>query len=597
MVQATLVVYVSLACALYLVIRTRFAGTGAIVLPTSKMTGREWLLASIAFFGLFTYAILSVALRSQPYTRPLGFFVAIGVLAALLAVEIIRLPARQGYEYAVLFKIVLIGVLLRWAPQLMFPGHVALDPWGHEYIVREILSTFHIPQLGPLTYSKVPVMHLHLASTMLMTGLDFEISFMLLMSSLQVIVQATFTYLLAVRFITGKRIALLAALLVTVADIVVFNGFLAYPTTLAVMLLSAILYVVLRARQASSMRWTALGLVLMATLILTHTLVSLAMAMLLLCFWAGFEVYKRLHRSRAGIPLVALSLVALFSIAMLSWWIYASGHILFLAQVIRWALRAEYFLAPVPEAARAYAASIPVSEILLDIAGFSVFYTFAAIGCLYLASIKSPGGARGFALALVGILFAAFAFLGPVLNLFVLPDRWYLMSQVALAIPTALGMIMVAGLGRGRQDVLLGILVGLVTFSMVADAAANFDTPVFSSARNIRRAFTEGELRSMETIADLWDGVVGSDRHATAYLTYGGGVATYAINDALDEKDFTLLAGTAILIRDYITNSPFYAEGPWKLGYDPRDLLERQGFGRLYDSGSASLFYKEMQDK
>lgn len=591
LIQAGLVIYFLFACGIYLLLRPRWATRRELALPKSQTT-RECLITNIAFFAVLTYAVLSIGLRSQPYSRPLGYFLAIGAMASLLAFESMRLPAKRGYQYVVLAKIMLLGILLRWVPQMIFPGGFYFDSWYHEYVAEATLSTFHIVEMGALSYSRLPVMHLQLASTMLVTGLDFETAFMLLISPLQVIVQTIFTYLLAVRFITGKRIALLAALLVTIADVVMAQGSLAYPTTLAVMLLIAIVYVIFRARQSSSPILLALCLVLMVTLILTHTLVSFAMAMILLCFWLGYEVYSRIHRLPVGLPPAAFSLVALFVVAMLSWWMYASGHIWLVARALRWGLREDYFTMPAPEQAIAYSAEIPATEILLDRAGFSLYYAFAALGCLYLTSKASIGGVRGFVLALGGILFAAFAFLGPLLSLFILPARWYLLSQVALAIPAALGMILVVDVAGRGKTVLLGTVVGLVAFSMVADVAANFDTPIFSPARLVRRAFTESELQSMDTITDLWDGIVSSDLHANSYLTYGRLVPTLEISEALGEKDFLPLEGTAILIRESIASNPFNARATWKLGYDPRDLLASQGFARLYDSGSASLFYK-----
>jgi hypothetical protein len=593
-IQAGFIVYIFFACIAYLVIRPRLSAREVATPPIPYMRGRAYLLLNIMFFVTFAYAVFSVALRTQPYTRPLDYFVSIGVLAGLLAVESLLLPAKQGYEYIILAKVILVGILMRWVPQVMFPGGIWFDSWFHERLVREMLRTSHITGLGALPYSKLPVMHLLLGSTMLLTGMDFETAFMLVVSPLQVIVQAIFTYSLAVGFISGKRPALLAALLVTVADVVMAKGIVAYPNTLAMILLIVIVHTIFRARQSASTKLSVLCLLLMGTLILTHTIASLALAILLLCFWLGFGVYQWMYCTRVKVPPVNFFLFALFVVAMLSWWMYASGHIMLLAKSIQWAFQVEHFQARAPAQAIAYSLEIPISEVLLDRVGFSMYYALAIIGCLYLMSKKATGSGHGFMLALGGCFLTAIGFFSPVLHAYVLPVRWHFMSQVMLAIPAALGIILISGVADKHRALLIGALVGLLSFSMVADVAANFDTPILSSARLIRVAFTESELQSMDTITDLWRGTIASDQHSNAYLSSQRDVETLEINEPLDVQDFLTLKGSMLLIREYITSKPFYAGGKaWMLGYDPIDILMTQRFEQVYDSGSVTAFYRE----
>jgi hypothetical protein len=595
-IHAAFITYVFLACTTYLMIRPRLSARGIVTPSVRDLTSRAYLLFNITFFVILSCAILSVALRPRPYTRPLVYFVSIGILAGLLATECYLLPTKQGYEYILLAKIILVGILIRLVPQMMFPGNVWFDPWYHENFVRETLKTSHLPQLGTGSYSKLPVMHLLLGSMMTLTSLDFKMSFTLLVIPLQVILQAIFTYSLAVGFISGKKPALLATLLVTVADVVVAKGIIAYPNNLAVILLTVIIYTVFRARQCSSSKLSALCLVLMGTLILTHTIASLALAILLLCFWWAFRAYQRIYPVDVKAPPVTPFLFALFVVATLSWWMYASGHIVLVAKALEWAFQSEYFYAPAPENATAYLLEAPISEVLLDRFGFSMYYAFAALGCLYLVSKKSAGRGHGFILTIGGILLAAIGFFGPVLHAYVLPTRWYFISQVILAVPAALGIILVISIAVKRKALLLGALIGLISFSMVTDIAANFDTPVFSSARLIRLAFTRSELTSMETITDLWDGRIASDQHSIAYLSFGRGAETVEIDESLAARDFSTHRDTMILIREYITNNPFYASRTiWMLDYDPVEVLTGQRFEQLYDSGSITLFHQKQE--
>jgi hypothetical protein len=229
---------------------------------------------------------------------------------------------------------------------------------------------------------------------------------------------------------------------------------------------------------------------------------------------------------------------------------------------------------------------------LLDRFGFSAFFALAAIGCLYLVSKKAPGNGQGFGLVLGGGILIAIGFFGPVLDALIIPLRWQFMSQVVMAIPAALGVLIIASAAGRYKQLLLGVLVGLVSFSMVADVAANFDTRVFSSTRLVRAALTRSELTSMDTIAGLWPGAMAADLHAITYLHHQWGIHPDDVAEDLDWKYFEHREGGAVLIRDYITKEPFYVGTPWKLDYEPRDVLREQGFGRLYDSGSVELFFK-----
>jgi hypothetical protein len=224
-----------------------------------------------------------------------------------------------------------------------------------------------------------------------------------------------------------------------------------------------------------------------------------------------------------------------------------------------------------------------------------MYYAFASMGCLYLTSKKSTGKGQGFGLVLGGVLLTAVGFFGPVLSLWVIPPRWHFMSQVVMAIPTALGITLVSGTAGKHKALLLGVMVGLTSFSMVTENAVNFDTPIFSSTRLIRVALTSSELKSMDTVTEFWDGTVASDMHAAVYMAYGRNVKTSEIGESLDAKSFLSLKGDMIFIREYITSRPFHTVGNkvWKLDYDPREILTTQGFEQLYDSGSATLFYLE----
>lgn len=86
------------ACIAYLFIRER-------IYEISKLSNLEELYANrstililnILFITLFSFSIFIIATRPELYSRPLGYFVAISLIVAILAVEILFLPNKKIY--------------------------------------------------------------------------------------------------------------------------------------------------------------------------------------------------------------------------------------------------------------------------------------------------------------------------------------------------------------------------------------------------------------------------------------------------------------------------------------------------------------------
>lgn len=585
--HGVLMIFITLACAAYLVVRPRLSGDFPSLPTREASTLRLRLVINILYFLLFSLSVLSIALRSTPYARPVIFFILVGLLGGLLAYESCLVLPGKGYEAFVLAKCILLGLLLRLVPQAIFPGVIWFDSWYHGFVVRDMLATAQIPELGAMTYSRLPVLHLQVASGMLLTGLNYKYTFMYLISTLQVAVVAIFSFALAKRLFSDHTVALLAALIACVADLMVAYGIYAFPNVLAMMYASACIYMILVARRGGSPSIGGLAIFLMAIMILTHTVASLAMAVLLLCLWGGFHVFQRVFSLKRVRSPVNMFTVALFIVAMLFWWMYASGHFFLLVQAVRWAFQVDRFQLPAPEQALAYMTSIPLHEVILDRLGYFIFYGLSAMGSLYMVSKRAKSGGFGFGLALGGVIFASIGFIGSAVQVYFHSVRWYFMSQLFLALPAGVGIVALSSRADRFRPVFTGALVACLTFSMVSNTVANFDTPVISSSRLVRHAFIESELVSMDEILSRWDETVSSDTHTNVYVSAMHDRDAVDFSEALDQGDMLLLGDSLIVVRDTITRDPFYVRGTiWKLDFDLDELLDSQGFMRVFDSGT-----------
>jgi len=530
---------------------------------------------------------MAIALRLELYSRPLGYFVATALMAAVLAAEIFYLRPQRAYSYFVLFQIMLLGMSLYFTPQLLFPGVVGNDPWAHQAFTTKILEAGHIP--AGYSYSKLPIMHLIIGSTSLITNLGYPRAAMLSISLMMVIIFAIFTFLLG-RFLGNPKAGLLGALLLIMAPDVLNLGFDVAPTALGMLWILILTYVLFKAKDKKSIILICLTFLFMGVFILSHTITALAMAILLFCLWIGFEIYKMAQKERFEVP-VSFYLSILFAVGMFGWWTYASGHMSTFAELIRWGFRVEQW-AP-SQAAEAYESKVPYSEYLLDILGFLLFYTFAVIGSL---SMLSHGSRHkyGFALVLGGFVLVAIAFFSIPLGLTgTLPRRWFSYSQLIMAIPAALGLISVSGLFPNRviSRTLLCMSILAMCFLMTTSSRADFDNPIYTKDLTTRSALTGSELRGMNTLSAIWKGRIAGTQVDISYFQENKGMSVVTtFGSQLYTKDFSESKDAMIVIREEIVVHPFYSEGQLRLDYDPREVLAGQGFSRVYDCGSVTAF-------
>jgi hypothetical protein len=480
---------------------------------------------------------------------------------------------------------------------VLFPGPVWFDPWYHENIVVHILSSFRIPEAGTLSYEKLPIYHLLISTIIIFTGLDFKVYFLIYICPLEVILQLLLVYMIGNILNLNNKLSLIATLLLVIGDYNIANGIIEFPNGFAVIFIMAIIYIILKTQRYPSMRWIAISILFMLIIILTHTLAAMATAIIILVFWFGSIIYQRMFKENGKRMVASFSLVLLFGIAMISWWMYASGQYIFIIKAITWAFQADNFFTEAPIKAIEYVASIPSNEILLDKIGFSVYFFFSSIGCLFLISRNSDSKINGFVYSLGSAILAIIGFFGTVLNLLFIPTRWIYMSQTMLVIPAAIGIGVVGiRINRNRKPIIASI-IAIMAFFMISDTIANFDTPVLSPSRMVRESLYESELHSIDTITAYTPSSISSDQLAFAYVVNRKGIPTQLINEALDKIDFIPLLGTTIIIRKAILDYPFYASGSiWKLNYDIRIAILNENIDCVYDSGSTIAYYK-IKDK
>jgi hypothetical protein len=584
----------------YLVLRPTIQPRNIQLLHSSEASeaSEDVILAiNISFLVLLFFSVFLIITRSDTYTRPVSFFVIAAILVGIIAAEILFSGKDTLSDYSILIKIILLGILLRWVSLVMFPSSVWFDPWYHKRIIETILSTSHIPQVGLQSYEKLPVYHVLISALSQFTGLNFKGSFLIFICPVIVIAQALLIFMIGNVFIPGKKIPLLASLLLMIGDYNISNGIIEFPNGFAIIFILAVIYINLKMQKFASVRWIVLAIIIMLTIILTHTLASMAMAILLLFFWLSSIIYRWLFWESEKRLIASLSLAMLFTITMFTWWMYASGHYIFIVKAITWAFQADNYFTEAPIKALEYISSVPILETLMDKLGFTVYFFFSSIGCLFLISPRSGSRISGFVYSFGSIVLAVIGFLGTVFNLLFIPTRWIFMSQMTLSIPAAIGICMITSRIMVNRRIWIACLVSGMAFFTISNTMANFDTPVLSPKMTIRVSLYSSELQSIDTITAYTKKTISVDQLAFAYIFNTKEEKIQLINKSLDSMDFTPLMGSVIILRKSIIDDPFYASSSiWRIYYDPRILLLNEGINCVYDSGSTMAYFRTKDD-
>lgn len=577
-----------LGCLAYLALKKRSALLNTFDTSTTDARMRPvHLLLVISFFVLMSYALASVALRPDQYSRPLGHFVSMGLASAVLAVEITLIPPKKGYACFVLAQIVFLVVGLIWSTMVVFPGLLGFDAFSHGPFTEAILQNGHIP--AGEYYSTYPSMHLTVGSAMLVTGLEYKTACMLSACLMFVIVPLSFVFLLG-RFLHGGKAGLLAALLLGCVAPYLRWGWGMAPNGYAFVFLVPSIYLTMKSESRCPVRLLVLSMLLMTVLILTHTMAALCLAMFLLLAVLGLAFYRRIYQEGFKTA-ITLSLFVLFSVAMVAWWMQGTAKPFeTLRELFSRDFSSEMWTQPLSQSVQ-YMREIPFGEYILRVIVDPIFWSLSFVGCLVFFS-KRFGGRYGFVLAVGGLVVLGIGIFSEPLGIGVLPDRWQFASLVLLAIPAGIGLLAIVGALKGStaRALLMGAFVGALVFVSIASPLANTDRSITTKNSTVRHAFKESERIAATTIADARWNNVASDAYYLMLLPSPSGMLRRNLNTSFVTSDFGNREDRVVVIRQEVVEEPFYLPNVYKLDYDPREVLRQQGFSRVYDCGTVEAF-------
>lgn len=532
----------------------------------------------------------------EQYSRPLIYFILIGILASIITAQILLRPLSKRSTYIILSELLLFGIFLRSTVYYLFPGYIGMDPWFHTEFSQLISQHgyLYIPpeNLNPqfLYYVNFPLMHICCSVTSILTSLNIKDSLYISVGVIQVI-SALGVYSLA-KYLYDETIGLLSAFLILIANYHIMWGFWIIPMSLAMAIAPFILltfYKITTDRESTS-NITLICLLLMITVAMIHPLSSfiILIALTLLSFSSILyeKVYPNIQFGESIITKGNL-LILLFGLLLAGYWIYVSN---LLNTHIEASLK-NFFCIDI-----LVVKSLENSALaeFADLLGLLMFFSLALIGTLYALNWRHQSKRR-LRLVFAGWIIAAGVFLAQIAKLTsFLPDRWVPFVQILLSVPAGIGFLFISRRGNNTVATLITTvtITIVIVVSMYSYSGLHPDGSIQQfNEQNYRHSLTESEIVSGQFIEDNYNHLIGTDMAMGPLSHRFPNFTSMTVTYDILNRDYSNLSVNLIWLRMYITDHAFYHSdanyrGVERMSYDLIAEFETRKFDLIYDSSS-----------
>ncbi len=562
----------------------------------------NFYLWSICFFLLYALSILSIHFRPHTYERPLLYFVLISLTAGTIACEILFTDRR--HIGLILLQIFLLGMSIGWSHLFIVPEVVGKDPWFHMGFTNLIISEHYIPSNSIYSgYEKLPLFHLMIALTSLVTGLPYKYATMASVSFGQIVCNAIFIFLIANYIFKNYKMGLLSALLVVIASHHILMSYLSIPNAFGAIFISIILYLMFskvigtpRAVGTSKLATLFLLLILMVAIIFTHSIVAIFMAILFFVILSISVADRFSHQhTTPTILYLELAILLIFTISMLAWWTYSSGHISTLVHFTELGFDSSLFVR-YPEL-KIYRVEVPFMESIYNVLGLYAFLALSLVGVLFMIPQKNHLISL---FALISIAPTLIAFMFNIFGGSVIEQRWFYFSQILLSIPLMLTLSLVGGLIKKPKCLYL-LFFGFITimsFVTFTGAFGSLDCNAITPSSVNTLYYSQSEMIGSEFIGNKAAGVISSDITYCVNPSSSVFMNVYNINEErlqmLDLSYFTgefAHDGSIKIIRAAYLNE-IRTKGLLSnyISPDANTYMSSSGFDKIYDSSAVTAY-------
>lgn len=451
---------------------------------------------AICFFALYIASVIAVYHRTNLYERPILYFALTALMAGIIAVE--SLTASRRDVRFILAQILLLGISVGWSQILIFPGMNGIDAWYHSNIIQEIVCESYIPD--GFSYSKLPILHLLVGVTSLITTLSTKLAAMFTTSLGQIVGNTVFIFLIGTFLFKNPRIGLISALLVVIGDWHIRFSYLLYPNAFGMVFLVIVLYLVFnKARDMPRSMLSALLTLMMSCIILIHSILAVFMGVLLFLHWGISTAYSKVYQQAKSYTWLLIPVG--FTVATFIWWTYVSMHSLLLGSLISIGFDPMIIEIPALDLGDANL-EMNLADIFSSVFPFYLFAAISIIGILYMVSQKGTDSTFTYALLSISPLLISFVFY--ILGGTAVTARWFYFSGVLLSIPLSLVFYWL-GTSEKRpiyRCLIFFVFVTAFALLMITCSMGNHDNFSFPPKDKAKIYHTHSELAGYDFFVD-----------------------------------------------------------------------------------------------
>lgn len=593
-----LLIPISIAALMIIIKPDWFRKSSLTPSPHIKLSPASFRNLVLVFMLLNT---LSISLLVGENVSTLGYFLFIGLIAAIVFIEILGFGGEEnsGRKGVILFQIVIISANIILGQTLRLPLFFGFgDVLAHIYNINTIVETGYITSTMAFDYQYFPAFHIFGAIGNIMSGMDIEVSYFVF-NNLFFLISIPIVYLLTGRITRNPYLPMIAALLYAISREAIFNGMYMITRVMAFVFCFLILYLLIRSRANIKLRSLAIFLVL--PLVITHhtTLIHFSVILLVIVI---LEIL--LYRKRY----VGFNFLAFFTLAYLGYWVCASYP---------------FFKSTVEK----YAASQEIAQITLPAAERSLYLTFTNNADAIVVAFLAVCGIVGLIharreLLVMGTAFIIFSILGlimyfPVISSFLnrtlLSSRLQLLVTPFIAFVAAGGLLLLVGKSLNtrtpkRPIIRVAVAVIIIFFLSLSSTVIQANFTDFNLQKILgnenRQYFTDSELAAFD-FAEKYgsEGLYYGDYAAIAYLQRRLGLLVRQTEEVFNpdsvERGFFVFRNYELQSRGKLGFTFWGQDGAAEQTYtyysgespDIQALWEKQN--KIFDCGSMYIYMRK----